>query len=158
MARLAARGVLVAPITLHTGVSSPERDERPTPSAIAVPATTARLVNAVRGGGGRVIAGGHDRRARARDRRAPAAAVEAAAGWTSVVITPERGLRAVDGLLTGWHEPRASHLLMLEAVAGRGAARARLRGRARRTATCGTSSATATSCCPDRGASRVSSL
>ena len=40
-------------------------------------------------------------------------------GWTELVITPERGVRAVDGLVTGWHEPQASHLLMLEAVAGR---------------------------------------
>ena len=35
------------------------------------------------------------------------------------MITPERGLRAIDGLLTGWHEPESSHLLMLEAAAGR---------------------------------------
>ena len=35
------------------------------------------------------------------------------------MITPERGVRVVDGLLTGWHEPDASHLLMLEAIAGR---------------------------------------
>ena len=34
-------------------------------------------------------------------------------------MTPERGVRVVDGLLTGWHEPAASHLLMLEAMAGR---------------------------------------
>ncbi|MFC3587106.1 S-adenosylmethionine:tRNA ribosyltransferase-isomerase [Streptantibioticus rubrisoli] len=34
------------------------------------------------------------------------------------VVTPERGVRVVDGLLTGLHEPEASHLLMLEAVAG----------------------------------------
>jgi S-adenosylmethionine:tRNA ribosyltransferase-isomerase len=40
-------------------------------------------------------------------------------GWTDVVITPERGVHAIDGLITGWHEPEASHLLMLEAVAGR---------------------------------------
>ncbi|MET7796443.1 S-adenosylmethionine:tRNA ribosyltransferase-isomerase [Streptomyces decoyicus] len=43
--------------------------------------------------------------------------VRAAAGWTDLVVTPERGVRAVDGLLTGLHEPTASHLLMLEAVA-----------------------------------------
>jgi S-adenosylmethionine:tRNA ribosyltransferase-isomerase len=42
-----------------------------------------------------------------------------AAGWTNLVVTPERGLRVVDGLLSGWHEPEASHLLMLEAVAGK---------------------------------------
>jgi S-adenosylmethionine:tRNA ribosyltransferase-isomerase len=35
------------------------------------------------------------------------------------MITPERGVRAIDGLITGWHEPDASHLLMLEAVGGR---------------------------------------
>ena len=40
-------------------------------------------------------------------------------GWTETVVTPERGVRVVDGLLTGFHEPRASHLWMLEAIAGR---------------------------------------
>ena len=45
--------------------------------------------------------------------------MRAGEGWTSLVITPERGLRAVDGLITGWHEPESSHLLMLEAAAGR---------------------------------------
>ena len=39
-------------------------------------------------------------------------------GWTRLVITPERGVRAIDGLLTGLHEPCASHLAMLEALAG----------------------------------------
>ena len=39
--------------------------------------------------------------------------------YKTIVVSPERGLRPVDGLLTGWHEPEASHLLMLEAVAGR---------------------------------------
>jgi S-adenosylmethionine:tRNA ribosyltransferase-isomerase len=47
--------------------------------------------------------------------------VRAAAGWTDLVVTAERGVRVVDGLLTGLHEPEASHLLMLEAVAGRAA-------------------------------------
>ena len=49
----------------------------------------------------------------------PDGVVEPFDGWTDVVITPERGVRVVDGLLTGWHEPEASHLLMLEAIAGR---------------------------------------
>jgi len=34
------------------------------------------------------------------------------------VVTPETGVRAVDGLLTGLHEPRSSHLRMLAAFAG----------------------------------------
>ena len=43
---------------------------------------------------------------------------KAAEGWTGLVISPPRGLRVVDGLITGWHEPEASHLSLLEAAAG----------------------------------------
>jgi S-adenosylmethionine:tRNA ribosyltransferase-isomerase len=49
---------------------------------------------------------------------APDGTVESGAGWTDLVITPARGLRATDGLLTGWHEPESSHLDLLEAAAG----------------------------------------
>ena len=63
-------------------------------------------------------------------------------GWTDLVVTPERGVRAVDGLLTGWHEPEASHLLMLEAVAGRPLLERVLRRQPRRGLPAGTSSAT----------------
>jgi S-adenosylmethionine:tRNA ribosyltransferase-isomerase len=45
--------------------------------------------------------------------------LHAGEGWTEVVVDPVRGVRVVDGVLTGWHEPRASHLAMLEAIAGR---------------------------------------
>ena len=119
VARLVAHGVLIAPITLHTGVASPEAHELPYAERFRVPETTARLVDHVRGNGGRVVAVGTTavralESAVGRDGR-----VRTADGWTDLVITPERGVRAVDGLLTGWHEPRASHLLMLEAVAGR---------------------------------------
>jgi hypothetical protein len=40
-------------------------------------------------------------------------------GWTELVITPEHGRQVVDGILSGWHEPEASHLLLMEAIAGR---------------------------------------
>ncbi|MFD9128241.1 S-adenosylmethionine:tRNA ribosyltransferase-isomerase [Kitasatospora sp. NPDC059571] len=119
VAHLAARGVLVAPVTLHTGVASPEAHEAPYAERFHVPESTAALVGAVRSAGGRVVAVGTTV-VRALESAADAdGAVRAADGWTDLVITPERGVRAVDGLLTGWHEPRASHLLMLEAVAGR---------------------------------------
>jgi S-adenosylmethionine:tRNA ribosyltransferase-isomerase len=115
---LGARGVLIAPVTLHTGVSSPERGETPYPERFRVPQTTARLVNAVRGWRGRVIAVGTTV-VRALETVATAAGtIDAGQGWTSLVVTPERGLRAVDGLLTGWHEPESSHLQLLEAAAG----------------------------------------
>ena len=115
---LVAGGVLVAPITLHTGVSSPELGEPPYPERFEVPETTARLVNAVRWWGGRVIAVGTTAVRALESTAGPDGAVSGGAGWTSLTVTPERGVRAVDGLLTGWHEPRSSHLQLLEAVAG----------------------------------------
>ena len=116
--RLVARGILVAPITLHTGVSSPERHEPPYPERFSVPAATARLVDHVHAEGGRVIAVGTTVVRALESAAAPDGTVSAAAGWTGLVVTPRRGLHAVDGLITGWHEPKASHLQLLEAAAG----------------------------------------
>jgi S-adenosylmethionine:tRNA ribosyltransferase-isomerase len=116
---LIARGVTFAPITLHCGVSSLEAGESPYPERYEVPAATARLVNAARWWGGRVIAVGTTV-VRALETVADAdGIVSAGAGLTSLVVEPERGVAAIDGLLTGWHEPESSHLRMLEAVAGR---------------------------------------
>jgi S-adenosylmethionine:tRNA ribosyltransferase-isomerase len=116
---LVARGVVVAPIVLHTGVSSLEAGELPYPERFAVPTATARLVNAARAGGGRVIAVGTTVVRALESVALPFGHVEADAGWTRHVVTPGGGVRVVDGLLTGWHDPDASHLLMLEALAGR---------------------------------------
>ncbi len=115
---LFARGVQVAPLTLHTGVSSLELGERPYPERYRVPTLTASRVNAHRAAGGRVIAIGTTVVRALETVATPDGRVAPGAGWTSVIVTPERGVRAVDGLLTGWHEPDASHLLMLEAVGG----------------------------------------
>jgi len=116
---LFARGVQVAPLVLHTGVASLERGERPYPERYRVPLSTARLVEATRRWGGRVIAVGTTVVRALESVALPGGAVRAGEGWTSLVVTPERGLRVVDGLITGWHEPESSHLLMLEAAAGR---------------------------------------
>ena len=118
IATLIGHGVLMAPITLHTGVSSPERHEAPFPEEFDVSEATVRLVNAVHGWGGRVIAVGTTV-VRALETAVRAdGTLASASGWTSLVVGPERGLQAVDGLITGWHEPQASHLQMLEALAG----------------------------------------
>jgi S-adenosylmethionine:tRNA ribosyltransferase-isomerase len=119
VAELVSDGVLVAPVTLHCGVSSLESGESPYPERYRVPPETARLVNAARGWGGRVIAVGTTVVRALETVAAPDGTVSAGSGWTSLTITPERGVRAVDGLITGWHEPDASHLLLLEAVGGR---------------------------------------
>jgi S-adenosylmethionine:tRNA-ribosyltransferase-isomerase (queuine synthetase) len=118
--RLVAAGVLIAPLTLHCGVSSLEGDEEPYPEPYDVPPATADLVNHVRARGGRVIAGGTTvvRALETAALRGTDGRVCAAAGWTSHVVTPETGVSAVDGLLTGLHEPRSSHLRMLAAFAG----------------------------------------
>jgi S-adenosylmethionine:tRNA ribosyltransferase-isomerase len=115
---LVASGVMVAPLQLHTGVSSAELGEPPYPERFRVPETTARLVNAAHAWGGRVIAVGTTAVRALETVAAENGTVAAGAGLTNLVVTPERGLRAVDGLLSGWHEPEASHLLMLEASAG----------------------------------------
>ena len=119
VAALAAGGVTIAPLTLHTGVSSPEAGEAPYPERYDVPAATAQQVNAAHGAGHCVVAVGTTT-ARALETVAGAGGeVHPGSGWTEHVITPETGVRAVDGILTGWHEPEASHLRLLEAVAGR---------------------------------------
>ncbi|MFL6000586.1 MAG: S-adenosylmethionine:tRNA ribosyltransferase-isomerase [Streptomyces sp.] len=121
VAELVSRGVQFAPVTLHTGVASAEAHEPPYPERFSVPATSARLINAVRAAGGRVVAVGTTAVRAVESAAGADGAVRAREGWTDLVVTPERGVRVVDGLLTGLHEPEASHLLMLEAVAGRAA-------------------------------------
>ena len=115
--RLVSAGVLVVPVLLHTGVASPEAHERPYPERFAVSATTARIVNQAKTAGNRVIAIGTTAVRALESATDLDGTVYAVDGWTEVIITPERGVRVVDGLLTGFHEPRASHLDMLAAIA-----------------------------------------
>lgn len=115
---LVAGGILVAPVTLHTGVSSQERHERPYAERYRVPEQTARLVNAVHEWGGRVIATGTTVVRALETVARTDGTVFAGTGWTNLVVTPDRGLWAVDGLLTGLHEADSSHLDLLRAAAG----------------------------------------
>jgi S-adenosylmethionine:tRNA ribosyltransferase-isomerase len=119
LTRLVAKGIGVTPVVLHTGVASLEADESPYPERFRVPGATADAVNATHRAGGRVIAIGTTTVRALESAVDPDGGAHAADGWTDLVITPERGVALTDGLLTGWHEPAASHLLMLEAVAGR---------------------------------------
>ncbi len=119
MTRLVARGVLFAPLLLHTGVASLERHEPPYEEYYRVPQETARLVNAARSEGRRVVAVGTTVVRALETVTGRDGIVHPGEGWTREIITPERGLRAIHGLLTGLHEPRATHLAMLEALAGR---------------------------------------
>jgi S-adenosylmethionine:tRNA ribosyltransferase-isomerase len=114
---LMARGVVLAPVVLHSGVSSPELHEPPTPERFEVPEATARLVESTAAAGRRVIAVGTTV-VRALESAYSGGRVRAARGWTDLVLGPGRPARVVTGLITGLHAPEASHLLLLEAVAG----------------------------------------
>jgi S-adenosylmethionine:tRNA ribosyltransferase-isomerase len=115
---LVSTGVAIATITLHASVSSAEVGEPPIAERFEVPAATARLVNLTRASGGRVIAVGTTVTRSLETAAAPDGSLRAADGWTDLVIGPDRPIRAVDGIVTGWHDAGASHLLLLEAVAG----------------------------------------
>jgi S-adenosylmethionine:tRNA ribosyltransferase-isomerase len=117
---LVTRGIGVAPIELHTGVSSQDVGEPPQPERFRVPATTARAVNMTRAWGNRVVAVGTTVTRALESAADELGVVHARAGWTDLVLGPARPARVVTGLITGWHAPGASHLQLLEAVAGAG--------------------------------------
>jgi S-adenosylmethionine:tRNA ribosyltransferase-isomerase len=114
--RLVARGIQIAPLLLHTGVASLEDHEPPYEEFYRVPADTAARINAARARGHRIVAVGTTvvrALETVADERGSAHPGE---GWTNLVITRERQLRLVNGLITGLHEPRATHLAMVERV------------------------------------------
>ena len=108
----------LAPVVLHAGVSSQEPGEPPQPEQFRVPEATARLVNATRQAGGRVIAVGTTVTRALESAADPDGTVRPRHGWTELVLGPRRPARVVTGLVTGWHAPGASHLALLAAVAG----------------------------------------
>jgi S-adenosylmethionine:tRNA ribosyltransferase-isomerase len=118
LVRLMARGVVVAPVVLHTGVSSPEAHEPPYPERFVVPEATARLVSSTRSAGSRIVAVGTTVTRALESATDEDGATRAAGGWTDLVLGPDRPARVVNGLITGLHAPEASHLKLLEAVAG----------------------------------------
>lgn len=115
---LRSRGIEMATITLHAGVASLENHEPPFDEWFEVSTETATAIARTRAAGGRVVAVGTTV-VRALETAADHGDVVPQAGWTDLVVTPDRPVRVLDALLTGFHEPRASHLAMLEAIAGR---------------------------------------
>lgn len=114
---LVSRGVRFAPITLHTGVSSQETSEGPQPERFEISRQTAALLNATRAEGGRIVAVGTTA-TRAVESAVRRGAVRPARGWTERVLTPQEPPQVVTGLITGWHDPAASHRQLVDAVAG----------------------------------------
>jgi S-adenosylmethionine:tRNA ribosyltransferase-isomerase len=117
--RMASKGIRIAPLILHTGVSNIETHEPPYKEFYRVAPETARMVNEARTAGKRIVAVGTTAIRALESVTNGNGRIHAGQGWTCLVVTPQRGLRAVNALLTGMHEPEASHLAMLEALAGR---------------------------------------
>lgn len=116
---LVSRGVGIAPVVLHAGVSSLEAGEPPRPERYEVPAATAARVEEARRAGGRVVAVGTTVTRALESATDATGRVRARRGWTDLVLGPSRQAAVVGGLITGWHDPGASHLDLLVAVAGR---------------------------------------
>jgi S-adenosylmethionine:tRNA ribosyltransferase-isomerase len=120
---LKRRGVQLASVLLHTGVSSLEveterLEEQPMyAEPFVVPAATAEAVNHARRQHRRVIAVGTTV-VRALESAWDGSEVRAKRGFTRILIHPQRGAFTVDGLISGFHDPLASHLAMLYAIAG----------------------------------------
>ncbi len=116
--RLETKGIQIAPLILHTGVSNLETHEPPYKEFYQVPSDTARRVNEAHTSGRLVIAVGTTV-VRALETVIEAGGkVHAGEGWTCKVITPKHTLRSVNALLTGLHEPQATHLAILQSLAG----------------------------------------
>jgi S-adenosylmethionine:tRNA ribosyltransferase-isomerase len=118
LAKLAAKGVTIVPLVLHTGVASLEDHEPPYEEYYRVPLGTARAINAAKAAGRRVVAVGTTVIRALETVTDEDGTVHPGEGWTRVIVTPENPVRSVDSLLTGLHEPRATHLAMLEGLAG----------------------------------------
>ena len=117
--RLIARGIQVAPLILHTGVASLEEDEPPYEELYRVPPETSRLVNTAHVAGRRVVAVGTTVVRALETVTDQQGVTHPGEGWTGLFVTPERVIRAGDAMLTGLHEPRSTHLAMLQALAER---------------------------------------
>ncbi|MEA2646736.1 MAG: S-adenosylmethionine:tRNA ribosyltransferase-isomerase [Chloroflexota bacterium] len=113
--QLRGRGIETAEILLHTGLSSYQDDDFDLEHHLyeewyEVPEATAAAVNRA----ARVIAVGTTV-VRALETAASPGGVRAQSGWTTLQVHPDTKLRAVDGLITGMHEPQASHFDILQA-------------------------------------------
>ena len=116
IARLVSSGIQIAPLLLHTGVASLEDHEPPYDEFFGVSPETADRVNAARTAGHRVIAVGTTVVRALETVTDHRGVTHPGQGWTDLVVTPDRSLRSVNGMITGFHEPHATHLAMITQV------------------------------------------
>ncbi len=115
--RLIAKGVQIVPILLHTGISSLEVNERPYPEYYKMEEEAAQKINQAIQTNKRIIAVGTTVVRTLVSCKDGNGYLKASKGWTDAYVTPDTDISFITGLLTGFHEPKASHLLMMQAFA-----------------------------------------
>jgi S-adenosylmethionine:tRNA ribosyltransferase-isomerase len=122
--QLRRRRISVAEILLHAGVSSLEIETERVeaspvaPEPFAVPSRTVEAIAETRERGGRVIAIGTTV-VRALAAARSGGELRAARGFTRILLGPENPPEGIDAILTGFHDPRTTHLALLHGIAGR---------------------------------------
>ncbi|WP_335869577.1 S-adenosylmethionine:tRNA ribosyltransferase-isomerase [Bacillus sp. 2205SS5-2] len=118
--QLKAQGINFAFLSLHTGLSYYGEDQWPNPTkhpeSFEIPLETEKLVNETKKRGGRVIAVGTTVVRAIESARHVGDEIQAGKGLTTLYINEGYDLNVVDGLLTGFHEPEASHLHLLTSL------------------------------------------
>lgn len=118
VAKLMEKGVVFAPFLLHTGVSSLEENESPYPEYMEINAISAAIINKAKKEGSKIIAVGTTGVRAIESAVNEAGEVTPYLGYTDLYIYDNYRMKIIDGLLTGFHEPKASHLKMLQSLAG----------------------------------------
>lgn len=126
LAAVEARGAAVAPITLHVGIGTFKpvtaalvHEHRMETERYEIPEATAQAIATTRATGGRVVAVGTTVVRTLEGAAAGDGTVPAGPGRTDLLITPGYRFRVVDTLLTNFHLPRSTLLMLVSAFAGR---------------------------------------
>lgn len=124
--RIAAAGVRLGYVTLHVGLGTfrPVREDEVEAHQMhsefcVVPQETAALVNETKAGGGRVICVGTTSCRTVESWAAADGTLRAGAGWTDIYIYPGYRFRVMDALVTNFHLPQSTLLMLVSAFAGR---------------------------------------
>lgn len=126
LAQIAAKGVKLCYVTLHVGLGTfrPVKEENILDHEMhsefcIIPEETARIVTETKRAGGRVIAVGTTSCRTLESFAAPDGTLEPASGWTNIFIYPGYEFRCIDALITNFHLPESTLIMLVSALAGR---------------------------------------
>ena len=123
---IAAKGVKVCYVTLHVGLGTfrPVKEDDIQDHVMhseycEIPAETARIINETKAAGGKVIAVGTTSCRTLESFTDPDGTVNAKGGWTDIFIYPGYNFRCIDALVTNFHLPESTLIMLVSALAGR---------------------------------------